>query len=148
MIYPIIREDKKTKLLMEYIPEPNYVVGIDPYDTTKESSSFSISSTKPELYKEELELKPLIRKELSSITKEKFEPTHITRYFILDDKTYVDVRVVSNVNGDLELFCMGYKEVYGEPRQFYREKVVMTIAAYNEYIESVLKRFALKAIQL
>ncbi len=146
MIYPIIREDKKTKLLIEYIPEPNYVVGIDPYDTTKESSSFSIPSIKSEQYK--LELKPHVFKELNSLTKEKFEPNHITRYFILDDKTYVDVRVVSNINGDLELFCMGYKEVYGEPHQFWREKVVMGITYYDEYIESVLKRFALKAIQL
>ena len=146
MIYPIIREDKKTKLLIEYIPEPKYIIGLD---IETKGYSFATSSANSKFHKhEQLELKPLIRKQLSSPTKEKFEPNHITRYFILDDKTYVDVRVLSNINGDLELFCMGYKEVYGEPRQFWKEKVVMTLAYYNEYIESVLKRFALKAIQL
>ena len=156
MIYPIIREDKKSGLFLEYTTDYNPIV--HEYESPTQNNAYNVyehveyaPATLPthkfDRY-EQLELKPLIRKELSSITKEKFEPNHITRYFILDDKTYVDVRVLSNINGDLELFCMGYKEVYGEPRQFYREKVVMTTTYYDKYIESVLKRFALKAIHL
>lgn len=157
MIYPIIREDKRSGLFLEYTTDYNPIGheygnpiqnnGYNVYEHV-EYAPTTLPTHKFDKY-EQLELKPLIRKELSSPTKEKFEPNHITRYFILDDKTYVDVRVLSNINGDLELYCTGYKESsYGEPRQFYREKVVMGMTYYDKYIESVLKRFALKAIQL
>lgn len=147
MIYPIIREDKKTGLLMEYIPESNYIAGIDPYEYTpmghEYGSPVTLPSDKFDLLSEATLLLPPIAKQ-----RQRFEPGYVFRYFILDDKTYVDVKVVSNINGDLELLCRGFRETYGEPRHFYDEKVVMGMTYYDKYIESVLKRFALKAIQL
>ena len=142
MIYPIIREDKKTKLLIEYIPEPEYkaeeditVLNLKPVATITEVVTGEISSPIGNI----LQTRPL----------KKFEPGYVFRYFILNDTTYVDVRVVSNINGDLELSCMGYKESpYGEFHQFHIERVVMGMTYYDKYIESVLKRFALKALQL
>ena len=141
MIYPIIREDKKTKLLIEYIPEPEYkaeeditVLNLKPVATITEVVTGEISSPIGNI----LQTRPL----------KKFEPGYVFRYFILDNNTYVDVKVVSNTKGDLELLCRGFRETYGEPRHFYDEKVVMGMTYYDKYIESVLKRFALKALQL
>lgn len=152
MIYPIIREDKKSGLFLEYTT--NY----DPIDHNYKNHEYNVYEhveytpitlpTHNFHEYEQLELKPLIHKELNPITKKKFEPGYIFRYFILNNTTYVDVRVLSNINGDLELYCTGYKEEYGSPCPFYKEKVVMTTTYYDKYIESVLARFALKATQL